>query len=130
VPDRGRVVLEGIRFTTGVASNPSAVMTLWKTASGGKIVGCIPATSVPELLLAANLLPIFLESPEDLSLFSEQVDAWLVGAEASLFPPSAAIPRFTLPHAPPVSVEEALDRIEALAEWVGVVSGSDRKSVV
>ena len=100
-------------------------MTLWKTATGGKVVGCLPATPVPELLHAAGLLPIALESPEDLSLLSGQVDAWLVGADPSPFPvPSAAIPRFAFPRVPPVSVEEALDRVEALAEWAGAVSGS------
>src|SRR5512140_3800133 len=99
-------------------------MTLWKAASGGKAVGCLPATPVPELLLAAGLLPIALESPEDLSLFSGQVDAWLVGADPSPFHmPSSGIPRFAFPRVPPVNVEEALDRVEALAEWAGAVSG-------
>jgi hypothetical protein len=125
MPMRGRVVLEGIRFAAGVASDPSGVVTLWKAATGGKAAGCIPATPVPELLHAAGLLPIALESPEDLSLFSGQVDAWLVGADPPRFPvPSEAIPRFAFPGVPPESVEEALDRVEALAEWAGAVSGS------
>lgn len=125
MPVRGRVVLEGIRFAAGVASAPSGVVTLWKAATGGKTVGCIPSTPFPELPHAAGLLPITLESPGDLSLFSGRVDAWLVGADPSPFPgPSAEIPRFAFPRLPPVSVEEALDRIEALAEWAGDVSGS------
>lgn len=122
---RGRVVLEGIRFAVGVASEPSGVVTLWKNATGGKIVGCLAPTPFPELPHAAGLLPITLESPRDLSLLSGQVDAWLVGADPSTFPaPSAAIPRFAFPLVAPISLEEALDRIEALAEWVGAVSGS------
>lgn len=125
MPVRGRVVLEGIRFAAGVASAPSGVVTLWKTATGGKAVGCLPATPVPELLLASNLLPIALESPEDLSRLSGQVDAWIVGADSSPFPvPSGGIPHFAFPCVPPESVEEALDRVEALAEWAGAVSGS------
>jgi hypothetical protein len=125
VPVRGRVVLEGIRFAAGVASAPSGVVTLWKTATGGKAVGCLPATPVPELLHAANLLPIALESPKDLSLVSGQVDAWLVGADPSPFPvPIGGIPRFAFPGVPPGSVEDALDRVEALAEWACAVSGS------
>jgi hypothetical protein len=125
VPGRGRVVLEGIRFAAGVASNPSGVVTLWKAATGGKAVGCLPAATVPELLLAANLLPIAIESTEDLSLLTGQVDAWLVGADPSPFPvPSGEIPRFAFPRVPPGSVEEALDRVEALAEWAGAVSAS------
>jgi hypothetical protein len=125
VPVRGRVVLEGIRFAAGVASAPSGVLILWKVATGGKAVGCLPATPVPELLHAACLLPIALESPEDLSLFSGKVDAWLVGADPSPFPvPSGGSPRFAFPCVPPGSVEEALDRVEALAEWAGAVSGS------
>jgi len=125
VPVRGRVVVEGIRFAAGVASDPSGVVTLWKAATGGKAVGCVPGTPVPELLHAAGLLPIALESPGDLSLLSGQVDAWLVGADPSLFPvPSGGIPRLALPRVPVGSVEEALDRIEALAEWACALSGS------
>jgi hypothetical protein len=121
----GRVVLEGIRFAAGVASAPSGVVILWKTATGGKAVACLPSTPVPELLHAAGLLPITLESPEDLSLLSGQIDAWLVGADPPPFPvPSGGIPRFAFPRVPPGSVEEALDRVEALAEWAGAVSGS------
>jgi hypothetical protein len=121
---RGGVVPEWIRFASGVASRPSGVVTLWKAASGGKAVGCLPATPVPELLYAANLLPIPLESPEDLSLFPGQMDAWLVGADPAPFPlPPGEIPRFAFPGLPPGDAEEALDRIEALAEWAGAVSG-------
>ena len=122
---RGRVVLEGIRFAADVASSPSGVVALWKAATGGKVVGCLPATPVPELLYAANLLPIALESPEDLSLFPGQMDAWLVGADPSPIPvPPGGTPRFEFPRVPRGDVEEALDRIEALAEWADAVSGS------
>jgi hypothetical protein len=125
MPVRGRIVREGIRFALGVASDPSGIVAHWKAATGGKTVGCLPSTPFPELPHAAGLLPITLESQEDLSLFSGQVDAWLVGADPLPFPdPPAAIPRFAFPRVRPVSVEEALDRIEALAEWVGAVSGS------
>jgi len=122
---RGRVVLEGIRFAARVASKPSDVVTLWKAATGGKVVGCLLPVPVPELPHAAGLLPILLESREDLSLLSGQVDAWLVGADPSASPaPPAAIPRFAFQRVPPANIEEALDRIEALAEWAGAVSGS------
>jgi hypothetical protein len=125
VPGRGQVVVEGIRFAAGVASKPTGVVTLWKAATGGKTVGCLPSFPVPELPHAAGLLPIDLESPEDRSLLSGQVDAWLVGADPSPFPVSSeSIPRFAFPCVPTVSVEDALDRIEALAEWAGAVSGS------
>jgi hypothetical protein len=121
----GRDVPKGILFAAGVASRPSGVVTLWKAATGGKAVGCLPSTPVPELLYAANLLPIPLESGEDLSLFPGQIDAWLIGADPSPFPaPPGPTPRFASPRETPVNLEEALDRIEALAEWVGVVSGS------
>jgi hypothetical protein len=121
---RGRHVAEGIRFAAGVASGPSGVVTLWKAVSGGKAVGCLPATPVPELLYAANLLPIALETPEDLFLIPGQIDAWLVGADPPPFPvPTGGIPRFAFPPAAPGNAEEALDRVEALAEWAGAVSG-------
>lgn len=123
---RGRFVLEGIRFAADVASNPSGVVTLWKAATGGKAIGCLPATSVPELPHAAGLLPVPLESPRDRSLFAGRVDAWLVGADAPHPPadPRAGIPRFAFPTVPPGTLEEALDRVEALAEWAGGVSGT------
>jgi len=114
MPIRGRDVLEGIRFAAGVASDPSGVVTLWKNATGGKIVGCLPPAPFPELLHAAGLLPIILGSTEDLSMVSGQVDAWLVGADPDPFLPAppAAVPRFAFPRVPPASVEEALDRID------------------
>ena len=125
VPFRSRIVLEEIRFAAGVASKPSEVVTLWKAATGGKIVGCLPSTPVPELLHAAGMLLIVLESKEDLSLFSGQVDAWLWSGD---LPPvsdlTVSIPRFAFPSVPPVNLEECLERIEALAEWAGAVSGS------
>ncbi|MDD5762435.1 MAG: hypothetical protein PHP88_08000 [bacterium] len=120
---RDRVVVEGIRFAAGVASAPSAVVNLWKAATGGKAVGCVPATPVPELLLAAGLLPIAVESTEDISLLSGQLDAWLVGTDPPPFHiPDAVAPRFVLPSTKPADVEEGLDRLEALAEWVCAVS--------
>ena len=87
MPVRGRAVQEGIRFAAGVASDPSGVVTLWKAATGGKSVACLPGTSVPELLHAAELLPIVLESPEDFSLFPGQIDAWLIGEDPPPFTP-------------------------------------------
>lgn len=125
MPGRGRVVLDGIRFAASVASDPSGVVTFWKAATGGKAVGCLPGTSVPELLHASNLLTIAFESPEDLSLLSGRVDAWLVVGDPSPFSiPSEGVPRFFFPRVPPGNVEEALDRVEMLAEWAGAVSGS------
>jgi len=125
MPVRGRAVLEGIRFAAGVASDPSGVVTLWKAATGGKAIGCLPGSPVPELLHASNLLPVAFESPEDLSLLSGRIDAWLVGADPSPFPiPPGGRPRFAFPQVPTACVEEALDRVEALAEWAGAVSGS------
>jgi len=121
---RARVVLGGIRFAAGIASDPSGVVILWKAATGGKAVGCLPGTRVPELLDAANLLPIALESPEDLSPLSGRIDAWLIGADPAPFAvPPEGIPRFEFPRVPPENLEEALDRVEALAEWAAVVSG-------
>jgi hypothetical protein len=125
VPVRGRILLEGIRFAAGVASDPRGVVALWETATGGKAVGCLPSTPVPEIPYAAGLLPVALESREDLSLFSGQVNAWLVGEglpASTLLPPS--IPRYAFRSDPPAGLEEALERIESLAEWAGAVSGS------
>lgn len=125
MPVRGRPFLEGIRFAADVASDPSAVVALWKIATGGKTVGCLPPTPVPEIPYAAGLLPVALESREDLSLFSGQVNAWLVGEGLPASPPlRPTIPRYAFRFDPPAGLEEALERIEALAEWAGAVSGS------
>jgi len=122
---RESAVLAGIRFATSVVSDPSGTMNLWRTATGGKVVGCIPGTPVPELLNAAGLLPITLESPEVRSLVSGHIDAWLVGTDPAPFSvPSEGGPRFTFPCMSPESLEEALDQVEALAEWAYAVSGS------
>ena len=125
MPVRGRVVLEGIRFASEVLSSPSGVVTLWKAATGGKTVGCFPFPPIPELLHAAGLLPIALESREDLVLFSGQMNAWWVGADLPpLFALPGSLPRFAFPRIPPLRLEEALERIEELAEWVDAVAGS------
>lgn len=122
---RERVAEEWIRFAVDVASDPSGVVRLWKAATGGKVVACFPATPIPEILHAAGLLPIVLESPADFSLLSAQVDAWMLGEYPSPFAvPSVKISRFAFTRLPPGSVEEALDRVEALAEWVSSESGT------
>jgi hypothetical protein len=122
---RESVLLEVIGFAASVVSDPSDGVFLWKTTTGGKAVGCLPGTPVPEILHAAGLLPIALESPEELSLVSGHIDAWLVGMDPSPFSiPSEGRPCFTFLCLPPGSLEEALDRVEALAEWACAVSGS------
>jgi hypothetical protein len=122
---RRRIVSEGIRFAAVVASDPSGVVALWKIVTGGKVAGSLSPSPVPELLHAAGLLPIALESPEDLSRLSGRIDAWVRQEDPHGFPISDVEgPRFTLPATRPANAEEALDRIEALAEWAGTVSGS------
>lgn len=108
VESRGRSALEGIRFAACVASDPSGVITLWKALTGGKAVGWFPSTSIPvqELLNAAGLLPIALESGEDRSEGSGRIDV-----------------RLEVDATKPANVEEALDRIETLAEWAGNAAG-------
>lgn len=105
---RERSVSEGIRFATGVASDPSGVIILWKALTGGKAVGWLPSASapIPEILHAADLLPIALESGEDRPGWSGRIDVWLEGDETK-----------------PANVEEALDRVEALVEWTGNAAG-------
>lgn len=104
---RGKSVSEGIRFATVVASDPSGVVILWKAITGGKAVGWLPSsTPVPELLHAAGLLPIALDSGEDRSDGSGWIDVRQEGGGAD-----------------PANLEEALDRIEALAEWAGTAAG-------
>jgi len=107
LPVRGRVVSEGIRFAAEISSDPSAVVTLWKALTGGYAAGFLPSTPVPELLHAAGLLPIPLDSPEDPSRRSFRIDVCLPGIGTR-----------------PANVEEALDRMEALSEWASTVSGS------
>jgi len=107
VPVRGRIVSEGIRFAGKISSDPSAIVTLWKALTGGYAAGFLPSTPVPELLYAAGLLPIALDSPEDLSIRQVWIDVCLpeIGTK-------------------PLNLEEALDRVEAVAEWAATESGS------
>lgn len=122
---RGRIVSEGIRFAANVASDPSGVVALWKIVTGGKVAGSLSPSQVPELLHAAGILPVFIQVPEDLSRLSGRIDAWVLQGDPPGFPISeGGLPRFTLPATLPENGEEALDRIEALAEWAGTVSGS------
>jgi len=104
---RGRLVSEGIRFAEEVSFEPSAIVTLWKALTGGIVAGFLPSTPVPELLHAAGLLPVALDCPEDPIRRSGRIDVCV--------PAVGAIPS---------NLEEALDRVEALAEWAGTVSGS------
>jgi len=101
---RERSVSDGIRFAAGVASDPSGIIILWKALTGGKAVGWVPSASapVPEILHAAGMLPIALESGGERPVWSGRIDVWLEGNGTK-----------------PANVEEALDRIEALAEWAG-----------
>ncbi len=122
---RGRIVSEGLRFAANVASDPSAVVSLWKIVTGGKVAGFVSPSPVAELLHAAGLLPISLETPEDLSRLSGRIDAWVLQGDPPGFPiPDGGPSRFTLPGTRPENAEEALDRVEELAEWAGTVSGS------
>ncbi len=110
---RGRNVSEGIRFASAVASDPSGVILLWKSITGGMAVGCLPCGWVPEILDAAGLLPIRMESEEAGAEFSGWIDAWLTSTSTG--PVSAG-----RKHSKEV---EALDRLEAIAEWAKSVSG-------
>ena len=125
VPVRGRLVLEGIRFAAGVASGPSGVVTLWKAATGGKTVGCVPFSPVPEILHAAGLLPIALESREDIALFSGQVNGWLVEEDLPpSFPLPASDPALRVPSRTAAASRRGAGAGRGLAEWVDAVSGS------
>ena len=105
---RERSVSDGIRFAAGVASDPSGVIILWKALTGGKTVGWVPSAStpVPEILHAAGMLPIALESGEDRPEWSGRIDVRLEGDGSK-----------------PANVEIALDRVEALTEWAGNAAG-------
>jgi hypothetical protein len=120
---RGRAVQDGIRFLAEVASDPACVLTLWKAGSGGKVVGCFAGNPLPEILYAARLLPISLESPGDISLLSGPVDAWMSGTGSSFpSPRQEGLPRFDFPRIAPADLEEALNTVEAVAEWASTVS--------
>jgi len=123
--DRGRVASEAIRFAAKAAVDPSGVVTLWKAQTGGKAVGCLPPTPIPELLHSTGMLPLQVESPAELSRFERSVDAWLWGTGTGpSLPPSSPGPWFAFLPEEPKRLEEALDRVEALAEWAETVTGN------
>ena len=111
---RGPNESEGIRFAARVASDPSGVILLWKSLTGGKAVGCLRCGWVPEILDAAGLLPILLDSEEAGAEFSGWIDAFLTDTAACAVPPGRN----------PSREVEALDRLEAIADWARSVSGS------
>ncbi|GAB4230363.1 MAG: hypothetical protein OHK0028_04740 [Deltaproteobacteria bacterium] len=122
---RSPAVSEALRFAAEVSSDPSAVVTLWKALTGGMAVGCLPAFPVPEIPHAAGLLPVSLESPEDVVRCPPWIDALLLRDDSPVgSAPSSRVRCFRYPMAPPECAEAALDRIEELAEWAETVSGT------
>lgn len=122
--ERGQVASEAIRFAAKAATDPSGIIALWKAQTGGKTVGCSPPTPIPELLYSAGMLPLQVESPADLSLFERTADAWLWGTCTSASPPpSSPVPRFAFSTMKTNRLDEALDRVEALAEWAEAATG-------
>jgi hypothetical protein len=97
---------EWTRFAARVVANPARAVSLWKSVSGWRAACCAPGFPFPEILHSVELLPVFAAT----------------GGNA----PSRKIPcdvRVPGPVPSPVDVEEALDRVEALAEWAESVTG-------
>jgi len=98
---------EAVRFAAETVSDPAAAVRRWKVLSGRKAVGCPLRFPVPEVIACVGMLPVFAPSGEALRSLRPWLDAWV---------------RPAVPF--PQGLEEALDRVESLAEWAESVSGS------
>lgn len=113
-----------LRFAARVVADPARAVGLWRSVTGCKAVGCIPPIPVPEILHAAGLLPVSLTLPDIPRTLRYRLDAWVVGPDGPpLQDPSEAKDRFEFPTVPPVDLAGALDLLESLAEWAGILSG-------
>ncbi|MGE5248194.1 MAG: hypothetical protein ACM3L8_07580 [Verrucomicrobiota bacterium] len=116
---------EAVRFASRVVSKPGRAVSLWKAVSGWKAVRCPPGFPAPEILHSVTLLPVVAGLGDDPFPPDIPCDAWIIdpalaGRAAGI--PSGAVHLF--PEAPcPTTMEAALDRVEALAEWAESASG-------
>jgi hypothetical protein len=105
-------------------SDPSGFVRNWRALTGGKAIAAFPPFTAPELVHSFGMLPVLAESAAAVRSFSDIVDGW-IGPEdrASDLPLPAGIPFFPIPGEWPTDVADALDLLEAVAEWAGSVSG-------
>ncbi len=116
---------EAIRFASRVVSNPGPAVSLWKTVSGWTAVRCPAGFPAPEILHSVTLLPVAAGLRDEPFLRDIPCDAWIVDPaladRAAGIPPGAV---HLFPEASwPTTMEAALDRVEALAEWAESVTG-------
>ena len=87
-------------------------------------MGCIPPIPVPEILHAASLLPVSWAAPELSGEIRPPLDAWVVApGRVPGWRLAERVPRFEFPAVPPAGLAAALDLLESLAEWAGLLSG-------
>lgn len=121
---RGPGTEETLRFAARIVADPANAVGQWRALTGGKAVGCVPPIPVPEILHAAGLLPVPCAGREIPPELRSILDAWVVAPRDPLLQaPAEGKPRFEFPAIPPVDLAEALDRLESLAEWAGLLSG-------
>jgi hypothetical protein len=122
---RGIPAEERIRFASRVVSNPGPAISFWKALSGWKAARCPLRFPAPEVLHSVEMLPVFAETGEAPSLLRIPYDAWIEdpanpGIDA---PGDRGQVHFVLPDPIPGDTENALDLIEAVAEWAEAVTG-------
>jgi len=121
---RGPGAEEALRFAARVAADPASAVGRWRALTGGKAVGCFPPIPVPEILHSAGLLPVPWRTPGIPAALSSRLDAWVVPpADPVLRRPVEGKPLFEFPEIHPADPASALDLLESLAEWAGVLSG-------
>jgi hypothetical protein len=121
---RGPGAAEAIRGAARVVADPAGIVRGWRALTGGKATGCCPPIPVPEILHAAGLLPVPLHTHGSPPGLSACIDAWVLDPRRPPpFPVAGSKPRFEFPATPPAGIVEALDLLEALSEWAGIVSG-------
>jgi hypothetical protein len=116
---------ESIRFASAVVEDPENAVSRWKTVSGWRAAACPAGFSAREILHSVELLPVVAGAGEETFAAHLPCDAWILDPGAGFTAPGGgnAGPIYRFAERVPANMEEALDRIEGLAEWAESFTG-------
>lgn len=115
---------ESIRFAFAVVSDPGQAVSRWKAVSGWKAAGCSPRFPAPEVLHAVELLPVPMRSAGQPPAARMPFDAWVFDPAAGRGAAGqTAGPVHLFPDRIAAAPEDALEQVEALAEWAESITG-------
>jgi hypothetical protein len=112
-----------VPFDALAAPDPSGFVRNWKAVTGGKAIVISTLFPAPEIVHSFGMLPVPAGSAGEFRSFGDIADGWIVPEPFPDLPFPAGKPLFPIPSVWPADVEDALDLLEAIAEWAGAVSG-------